>query len=136
MQLKKDLIISKTAAFNRLTEQIYLEKQASLTALEEKLKKKDEDKNERLTISFTRQIAEAVEQTRRSMSERVVYIENKYGHIMRKLVTTESVLAQSEESYILLQKDMKRFPKIIENTVSSVTQQVIAAISSVSEQSN
>ncbi|KAH3787901.1 hypothetical protein DPMN_166032 [Dreissena polymorpha] len=48
------------------------------------------------------------------MSERVVGLEKKYGRLM--LVTTEYVLAQSEESYILLQNEIKRFPTIIGNT--------------------
>ncbi|KAH3800506.1 hypothetical protein DPMN_154139 [Dreissena polymorpha] len=108
-QLNEDLIISQTAAINRLREEVYLEKQACLSALEEKLKEEHEDKVERLTINVNRHKIEAVEQERRSMSERVVDLENKYGRLVRKLVTTESALAQFEESYILLQKEVTRF---------------------------
>ena len=62
-------------------------------------------------------------------------LENKYGRLVRQLVATESYLEQVVKSSILLQKEVKGFPKILESTVSGVTQQVMAAISSVNEHS-
>ncbi|KAH3738636.1 hypothetical protein DPMN_045275 [Dreissena polymorpha] len=75
-QLKEDWIISQTAAINRLTEGMYLEKQAFLSAIEGKLKGAHDNKLQRLTTKVNRQKA-AVEQERRSMNERVVDLENK-----------------------------------------------------------
>ncbi|KAH3772055.1 hypothetical protein DPMN_173387 [Dreissena polymorpha] len=132
-QLEEDLMIAKTAAVNRVREELQLEKQVCLSALEEKLKEEHEDEIEKLTINVNNQIVEAVEQERRSTSERMVDLENKYGSLVRQLVSTGPVLAHFVESYILLQKEVKRLPKIIEKTVSGVTQQVMAAILGVSE---
>ncbi|XP_052818548.1 kinesin-like protein KIFC3 isoform X2 [Mya arenaria] len=132
-QLEEDLTIAKSAAVNRTREEMQREKQTSLSALEEKLTDEHRDEIDRLTSHIEEQIEEAVNHERKTTADKMSYLETRYEQLVDQLTGIQPILSQFVESYILLQKEVKRFPKMIDKTVAGISKQMLAAITGVSE---
>lgn len=81
-----------------------------------------------LKESFTVEIEEAILHERQQTADKMAFLETKYSQLVDQLTSLQPVLAQFVESYILLQKEVKHFPKMINKTVASVTKQVSVCI--------
>jgi len=73
---------------------------------------------------MTTQIEEAVLHERQTTADKMADLEARYAAIVDQLTCLQPVLSQFVESYILLQKEVKRFPKMIDKTVAAVSKQV------------
>lgn len=80
--------------------------------------------NSQLKEGFIIELEEALEHERQKTADRMEYLESKYSQLVDQLSGLQPVLSQFVESYLLLQKEVKHFPKMINKTVATVTKQV------------
>jgi hypothetical protein len=74
--------------------------------------------------AFGVQIEEAVQTERQTTAEKMLFLETKYNELIDQLRNIQPILSEFIESYILLQKEVTQFPKIIRKTVNSVKKEV------------
>ena len=67
---------------------------------------------------------EAIQSIRHEEQEKRQDLETKYLLIVQRLQALSPVLAEFVESYILLQREVNNFPKLIKQTVSKVKKEV------------
>jgi len=77
-----------------------------------------------LCEGFAVDMEEAIQQERKETADKMTFLETKYTQLSVQLTCLQPVLSQFVESYILLQKEVKHFPKLIHKTVAHVTKQV------------
>ncbi|XP_060596293.1 kinesin-like protein KIFC3 isoform X2 [Ruditapes philippinarum] len=132
-QLEEDLNIAKSAALTQQREELQREKDMCLRELEEKLQSEHKEEVTKMQQAFAVQIEEAVQTERQTTAEKMLFLETKYSELIDQLRNIQPILSEFIESYILLQKEVTQFPKIIRKTVNSVKKEVAGAITGVSE---
>ena len=67
---------------------------------------------------------EAVKNVRKETADKIAELESRFTAIQEKLLLLNPILSDFVESYILLQKEVKDFPKIIKKTVARTKKEV------------
>lgn len=73
---------------------------------------------------FSQEIEDAVNKEKQTTADRMSYLETKYSQLVQQLSTLQPVLSAFVKSYLLLQKEVKQFPKVIRKTVMNVKKEV------------
>lgn len=132
-QCEEDLQIAKTAALTQQREDLLREKDISLRELEQTLLAEHKEEITRMKAAFLVDLEEAILIERKTTAERMQTLETKFEQLVGQLRALQPILSGFVESYILLQKEVTSFPKIIRKTVNNVKKEVASAILGVSE---
>ncbi|KAL4234031.1 microtubule motor [Mactra antiquata] len=131
--LETKLNEANITSLNQQELELQREKDNSLRMLEEKLISEHKISMIKMESTYNKDIKEAKEKEREKCRNDMKTLQENYSQLVDQITKLKPVLSTFVESYILLQKQVAQFPKIMRKTVKSTINEVTLAISGINE---